>query len=1235
MKRNRFLFGLSLAIVVLFIGCEQPISINNEYIVTFVANSGTGEMENQTITSGESANLTANSFTKDGYYFTGWAKTAKGEVEFPDGFSYTMGTTNVALFAVWEVIPTYKVSFNSNGGTLVSDINNVIEGHIISKPVDPTKTDFTFAGWYKDSGFVATWNFSTDTVTADTIIYANWTNLPTYTVSFNSNGGSSVSTISNVIEGHTISEPSNPTRTDYTFSGWYEDSGFETTWNFSTDTITADTTIYAMWTNLPTYTVSFNSNGGSPVSTISNVIDGHTISEPSNPTRTDYSFSGWYKDSGLHDGWNFSTDKVIADTTLYAKWTNLPTYTVNFNSTGGSPVSIISNVIEGHTILEPSNPTRTDYTFAGWYKNSGFGTTWKFSTDIVTADTILYAMWTNLPTYTVSFNSNGGSSVSTISNVIEGHTISEPSNPTKTDYAFSGWYKDSGFVTTWNFSTDIVTADTTLYSKWTALPTYSVSFYANGGSSVSAINNVIEGHTISEPSNPTRTDYIFSGWYKDSGFGATWNFLTDTVKEDAILYAKWTAFPIYSVSFNSNGGSSVSTINNVIEGHTISEPSNPTRTDFIFSGWYKDSGFVTTWNFSTDIVTADTTLYSKWTALPTYSVSFNANGGSSVSAINNVTEGHLISEPISPTRNGYTFVNWYSDSDLNNIWDFSNNTVSSNEMLFAKWTANQYNITFFAGGGLTSTPTTKNVTFGSTYGDLATTSKNGHSFAGWWTGYDGTGTEITTSSIVNTASDLSLYAKWNTNQYTVTFDAQGGSVSSSTKIVSFLSTYGTLPTPTRTGYSFVGWWTDIEGSGTKVTSSTYNYTSSSHTIYAKWSSIGSLDLTFGVNGISITTVGSSSWGKDIEIQSDGKILFAGESSSNNGNFAIARFNSNGDLDTSFGISGKVNTDIGGYSSEEINAISLQSDGKIVAGGIVDINPGNGDADFALIRYNSNGSLDTAFGSEGIVITSFGAGNDGVFDLLIQPDGKIVAVGKAGNSSRDIAIARYNTDGSLDLGFSSDGMATVHFGKYDTATGVALQSDGKIVIVGQNQPYIGGEIEIVLLRFDTNGELDTGFGVNGKVQTSIGADDDSASDLLIQPDGKILVSGSSKNGSYYDFALLRYNIDGSLDTDFGNNGSTVTAIGTSQDYGNSVAIQSDGKILVAGSSMQYSTSGSTYEFSMIRYSSGGIVENSGIISNDFGSGHDRCYAIAIQSDGKIVLGGENNSKFLIARYIAYP
>ena len=297
----------------------------------------------------------------------------------------------------------------------------------------------------------------------------------------------------------------------------------------------------------------------------------------------------------------------------------------------------------------------------------------------------------------------------------------------------------------------------------------------------------------------------------------------------------------------------------------------------------------------------------------------------------------------------------------------------------------------------------------------------------------------------------------------------------------------------------------------------------------------------------------------------------------------------GDLDTSFDTDGKVSTPILS-GADEANSVVLQSDGKIVAAGS-SYNGSN--YDFAVVRYNTDGSLDTTFGTGGKVTTSIGSDPDVANSVVLQSDGKIVAAGYSHNGSNyDFAIVRYNTNGSLDTTFDADGKQTTSIGSgAEIAYSVVLQSDGKIVAAGYS--HNGTNTDFAVVRYNTDGSLDTTFDTDGKQTTAIGSGAEVANSVVLQGDGKIVAAGYSHNGTNTDFAVVRYNTDGSLDTTFDTDGKQTTSIGSGTEVARSVVLQSDGKIVAAG----WMHNGTNEDFAVVRYSAN-VSDAPG--SNDSGS-----------------------------------
>jgi uncharacterized delta-60 repeat protein len=383
---------------------------------------------------------------------------------------------------------------------------------------------------------------------------------------------------------------------------------------------------------------------------------------------------------------------------------------------------------------------------------------------------------------------------------------------------------------------------------------------------------------------------------------------------------------------------------------------------------------------------------------------------------------------------------------------------------------------------------------------------------------------------------------------------------------------------------------------------------------------GELDPSFGIGGKVVTDIGGSESGTAIAIQQDGKIVVAGsyeiESGESDHDFGVARYLADGSLDTEFGVGGLNGLDF--FGGEDIaHAVAIQPDGKIVVAGEI-YNTATNNADFGLGRFNPDGSIDESFGNGNAVTTDFSGLADQAMGVALQSDGKIVVAGVTG---RDVflqcGLARYNPDGSLDISFGSGGKAEFYS---LNAYAVNIQPDGKILVAGSANVW---EDYFALARLNSDGSFDSSFGIGGmETGDALGC----AYSLLIQPDGAIILAGTTTvdpSSTYNDFCLLRFASNGRLDTSFGTSGGVWTDFFGESDAALAVALQPDGKILAAGFAERSSGSGNI-DFALARYHSDGSPDSTfgsgGKVTTDFSGDEDRAFSMALTSDARIVLAG---------------
>ena len=541
-----------------------------------------------------------------------------------------------------------------------------------------------------------------------------------------------------------------------------------------------------------------------------------------NLNRQGYQFLGW-KDKDTGDEVGKIPTNATGIKNVVAQWAKK--YTVTFNANGGAVTPEATTVTYGDLYGELPTPTLEGYTFEGWFTEKDVGTQVTKETVVTTAaDHMLHAHWTRI-SYEVKFDANGGIGTCKPINVFHGDTYGTfPPEPTLEGYEFAGWFteKDGGTQVT---KDTVVTASHTLYAHWTRI-SYEVKFDANGGIGTCKPINVFHGDAYGKfPPEPTRTGYEFAGWYTAEKDGTL-------VTEDTVvtashtLYAHWTANE-YTVTFDANKGTVTPTEMKVRHGDAYGKLPTPTLDGYTFDGWYNDNGMQVK---PEDEVTASHTLYAHWKA-STYTVTFEANEGTVEPKPQTVIYGSTYGKLPTLTRDGYTFEGWFTaQNGGTKVMADTKVTTAENHTLYAHWTQNIYDVRFDANGGKEAYEP-KKVRYGDTYKEFPPEpTRIGYKFAGWYTEKDG-GAKVELGDVVT--SSHTLYAHWTANTYTVTFDANGGTVTPETMKVTYGCLYGELPTPTRKGYTFVGWFTNPNG-GTQVKADAEVTTAAGRTLHAHW-----------------------------------------------------------------------------------------------------------------------------------------------------------------------------------------------------------------------------------------------------------------------------------------------------------------------------------------------------------------------------------------------------------------
>jgi uncharacterized delta-60 repeat protein len=388
-------------------------------------------------------------------------------------------------------------------------------------------------------------------------------------------------------------------------------------------------------------------------------------------------------------------------------------------------------------------------------------------------------------------------------------------------------------------------------------------------------------------------------------------------------------------------------------------------------------------------------------------------------------------------------------------------------------------------------------------------------------------------------------------------------------------------------------------------------------------SAGALDATFDGDGKVTTTVGSSAQVNAVAVDSEGRIIAVGRGTGGTGlggDFAIARYTAAGSLDSTFNSGAAVLTDFDGKNDEALG-VWVQSDNKIVAVGYATNSTGF-PKHFAIARYDTNGSLDTSFDTDGKLVLALATNSDDVAQAVaVQSDGKIVVAGYAYTGSNiDFSVVRLNSDGSVDTSFDGDGKVFTNIGVSDLAYDLVLQADGKIVVVGTSDG------NLALVRYTTSGALDTSFDGDGRVTTAFGSNSVTANAVAMSG-SQIVVAGSHNSSGTVDFVVARYNANGSLDSTFSGDGLLVQSITSGTDVAEDVNVQPDGRIVLSGR-------GNNGQFAVMRLNPNGTLDTTfdsdGIVTTSIGSS-SAGYAATVQSNGRLIVGGQADNQFALARY----
>lgn len=789
-------------------GTHQFSTEKSTYTIVFDkgATDATGSMTSQPMTYGSKTKLAANTFQRIGYTFAGWKEGANSYTNEQEVENLTeQHEATITLTAQWKA-NSYQATFDSNQGTGTIDGQTVEYGGTCTLPTEGcTRDGYRLVGWSTSPipgggttyglGEAIPWNF-----VSDTTFYAVWQ--AEYTVRFNPDNGEAI-TEQKILAGGLAIPPTNPVKANYSFGGWLFNGSL---YNFDLP-VNQNMDLIARWQKVY-HTVNFEANGGAG-STKRTVMSGTTVTEPE-VFYYGHRLIGWSTSPSGGALWDFNT-AVTDEMTLYAQWEAVPSYTLRFNTNGGDAINDVTELED--TVIDLSNyrPTREGYTFAGWFNDAGL--TVAVAQVRMTTHQTVYAKWaevTETDRYTLSFNSNGGSEVQEEVHD-DGEVVQLASyQPTREGYTLAGWY-DNAALSGQAITSVTMTQNQVVHAKWTA-ESYQVMIDPAGGTGDTTPLTATYDDSFAFPTADgyEKEGYQLIGWQiGTTSYEAGLTLPQWRYDSNQIMTAIWMK-NTYEIQFDSREGTTVAS-QYIEHGERVIEPTPPSRTGYSFIGWYLTadvSGDPV--DFENYTATEGTILFAGWQSETFYEVRFESRDGKTVESVQ-VREGEKTPIPNSWEWPGYTFDGWFTAKGE----AIEQLKISDPTTFIAKWTAIPYQA--ILRNPHAPDARDKEITINYTRDNLKALpvpKRRGYTFAGWQ--------EVSRSRAVGEIHhDMSrlfgnvvLEANWLTNTYNVVFDTAGGE-NLNPIVFTVEEAVNKLPTPTRAGYLFQGW---FDQNGKEVTS---------------------------------------------------------------------------------------------------------------------------------------------------------------------------------------------------------------------------------------------------------------------------------------------------------------------------------------------------------------------------------------------------------------------------------
>jgi hypothetical protein len=671
---------------------------------------------------------------------------------------------------------SYTVTFmgnGSSGGTTVPETDNAPSALTLN---GFTLAAYTFAGWNTaaDGSGTAYADGSTFPFTADTTLFAQWTSDPSYTVTFLGNGLTAGTTAPETDNVPSALTPNGFSLIGYSFAGWntVADGSGTAYADGSSFPFTADANLFAQWTTDPSYTVTFMGNGSTAGTTAPETDNVPSALTPNGFSLIGDSFAGWNtaadgSGTAYADGSSFP---FTADATLFAQWTVNPSYTVTFMGNGSTAGTTAAETDHAPTALTPNGFSLIGDSFAGWNTSAdGSGTAYADGAIFpFTADANLFAQWAVNPSYTVTFLGNGSTRGATAPETDHAPSALTPNAFKRAGYAFEGWNTaaDGSGTAYADGSSFPFTADANLFAQWTVNASYTVTFMGNGSTKGATAPETDHAPSALRANDYRRTGYAFEGWNTAAnGSGTAYaNGAIFPFTADATLFAQWTVNASYTVTFLGNGSTKGATAPETDHAPSALTPNGFRRAGYTFASWNTaaDGSGTAHANGSSFPFTADATLFAQWTVKPSYTVTFMGNGSTKGATAPETDHAPSALRANDYRRAGYAFEGWNTAADASGT-AYANEAsfpFTGDATLFAQWTVKpRYTVTFM-GNGSTRGATAPETHYAPGVLRANDYRRAGHTFAGWNTAANGSGTAYANGANFPFTADATLFAQW-------------------------------------------------------------------------------------------------------------------------------------------------------------------------------------------------------------------------------------------------------------------------------------------------------------------------------------------------------------------------------------------------------------------------------------------------------------------------------------------